>query len=217
MSETSLSFLADAPQCGPGSAGSFLWPSIGRCAPAMRDGYPTMDAYMCSGSHRGREAQRPRCPRHSRDHSALAEWLHASASSGFAAPATGLLATDSPIATGCEFGEADSTVAGRGTSPARADARRDSRCIRQSPWLSSQRITICRYCKSQSARPIVRNLPRYMRYERPAIEDYGTLSDLTEALDVGGPEDALARASRHTASRPATRFRPDLPAVSETK
>jgi hypothetical protein len=30
-------------------------------------------------------------------------------------------------------------------------------------------------------------------YERPTIEDYGTLSDLTAGLQVKGPEDALEK------------------------
>jgi hypothetical protein len=32
-----------------------------------------------------------------------------------------------------------------------------------------------------------------MSYERPAVDDYGTLADLTASLKVGGPEDALAK------------------------
>jgi hypothetical protein len=36
-----------------------------------------------------------------------------------------------------------------------------------------------------------------MGYERPEIEDYGTLSDLTASLDVGGPEDAILKHGAH--------------------
>lgn len=32
-----------------------------------------------------------------------------------------------------------------------------------------------------------------MRYERPTIEDYGTLIELTAMMNVGGPEDAIQK------------------------
>jgi hypothetical protein len=32
-----------------------------------------------------------------------------------------------------------------------------------------------------------------MRYERPVVDDYGTLADLTASMKVGGPEDALSK------------------------
>jgi hypothetical protein len=49
------------------------------------------------------------------------------------------------------------------------------------------------------------------QYERPKIEDYGTLSDLTAAAQVGGPEDACAKGVHAEGNPPGHSLPPGPP------
>jgi hypothetical protein len=106
------------------------------------------------------------------------------------------------------------TARSRRVGPHRAGARRDSRSSDNRRGSAANGSQSVRTVVIIWPRPVVYNLSRYMRYERSAIGD------------VERPRRGAARrwhlraprkASQHTASRPATRFRPDLPAVSQTK
>jgi hypothetical protein len=50
-----------------------------------------------------------------------------------------------------------------------------------------------------------------MSYERPKVDDYGTLGDLTAALQVKGPEDAATKGVKAEGSPPGHSAPPGPP------
>jgi hypothetical protein len=56
-----------------------------------------------------------------------------------------------------------------------------------------------------------------MSYERPAVDDYGALGDLTASLKVGGPEDALAKGVQAKGNPPGHSLPPGPPSGNKNK